>query len=149
MPGLGCFRDLDEDLQRAFHELVKARGLSVDVARYMMDYMSNKESTEYVRWLHKLKSFFTCWILLWKYSFVYLHSDISNEIKLYVIFYLSCVVSKAKRNSYRFYLWHQHFVGYAKLIRGCLGCFWRTHLISFIDLGFPHLRCLLQHDSNL
>jgi complement component 1 Q subcomponent-binding protein len=51
---------LDEDLQRAFHELVKARGLSLDVARYMMEYMSSKESTEYVRWLHKLKAFFTC-----------------------------------------------------------------------------------------
>lgn len=53
------FEDLDENLQRAFHELLKARGLSARVARYMMDYMSGKEHREYIRWLHKLKAFFT------------------------------------------------------------------------------------------
>ncbi|MCO5556749.1 hypothetical protein L7F22_010301 [Adiantum nelumboides] len=53
------FEDLGEDLQRAFHELLKARGLTAKVARQMMDYMSDKEQREYARWLHRLKNFLT------------------------------------------------------------------------------------------
>lgn len=54
------FEDLDEKLQDAFLALLKARGLTKKVARYMMDYMSGKEEREYIGWLHRLCNFLTC-----------------------------------------------------------------------------------------
>ncbi|KAI5061170.1 hypothetical protein GOP47_0023675 [Adiantum capillus-veneris] len=53
------FEDLGENLQRAFHELLKAKGLTSKVAWQMMDYMCDKEQREYVRWLQRLKDFLT------------------------------------------------------------------------------------------
>jgi complement component 1 Q subcomponent-binding protein len=50
--------DLDETLQRAFQDLLKARGLSAKVATYVMDYLSLKEHREYMRWLHNVETFF-------------------------------------------------------------------------------------------
>lgn len=54
-----CFEDLDENLQRAFHDLLKARGLTPRVATYVMDYLTGKEHREYMRWLHNVETFFT------------------------------------------------------------------------------------------
>lgn len=53
------FEDLDENLRRAFHDLLKARGLSIRVATNVMDYLTGKERREYVRWLRNVETFFT------------------------------------------------------------------------------------------
>lgn len=54
------FEDLDENLQQAFLGLLKDRGITVKVARYMLDYMSDKGQREYIGWLHRLNNFLTC-----------------------------------------------------------------------------------------
>ncbi|KAH7447905.1 hypothetical protein KP509_01G126700 [Ceratopteris richardii] len=51
------FEDLDEDLQQGFHEILEVRGLTAKFAWYMMDYMTDKEQREYVRWLHRVRDF--------------------------------------------------------------------------------------------
>lgn len=53
------FEDLDEGLQRAFHDLLKARGLTPKVATHVMDYLVVKEQREYMRWLHNVETFFS------------------------------------------------------------------------------------------
>ncbi|MCO5574316.1 hypothetical protein L7F22_028099 [Adiantum nelumboides] len=51
--------ELDENLQRAFHELLKARGLTPKIATYVLDYLTVKEHREYMRWLHNVETFFS------------------------------------------------------------------------------------------
>lgn len=53
------FDELDENLQRAFHDLLKARGISPKVATYVLDYLTVKEHREYMRWLHNVETFFS------------------------------------------------------------------------------------------
>lgn len=53
------FSELDEKLQQAFHDLLKARGLSPKIATYVLDYLTVKEHREYMRWLHNVETFFS------------------------------------------------------------------------------------------
>lgn len=53
------FGELDEKLQRAFHDLLKARGLTPKVATYVLDFLTVKEHREYMRWLHNVETFFS------------------------------------------------------------------------------------------
>eukprot|EP00249_Psilotum_nudum_P010666 c22687_g1_i1 orf=508-1293(-) len=51
------FLDLDENLQQAFFDLVKARGITARLATYLMDYLAAKEHREYMQWIQNVQSF--------------------------------------------------------------------------------------------
>lgn len=50
------FRDLDPKLQNALCKLLEARGINDELSGFLHEYMLNKDRTEFVRWLGKLKS---------------------------------------------------------------------------------------------
>ena len=49
--------DLDENLQKAFHKYLEIRGIKPSTTNYLHEYMINKDSREYLRWLKNLKEF--------------------------------------------------------------------------------------------
>lgn len=49
-------RDLDPKLQNALCKLLEARGINDELSGFLHEYMLNKDRTEFVRWLGKLKS---------------------------------------------------------------------------------------------
>ncbi|XVE69254.1 hypothetical protein DITRI_Ditri09bG0137700 [Diplodiscus trichospermus] len=51
------FHDLDENLQKAFHKYLEVRGIKPSTTNYLHEYMINKDSREYLRWLKNLKKF--------------------------------------------------------------------------------------------
>ncbi|XVF23965.1 hypothetical protein REPUB_Repub13aG0085200 [Reevesia pubescens] len=51
------FYDLDENLQKAFHKYLEIRGIKPSTTNYLHEYMINKDSREYLRWLKNLKKF--------------------------------------------------------------------------------------------
>ncbi|XWS56622.1 hypothetical protein CRYUN_Cryun09bG0102100 [Craigia yunnanensis] len=51
------FHDLDENLQKAFHKYLEIRGIKPSTTNYLHEYMINKDSREYLRWLKNLKKF--------------------------------------------------------------------------------------------
>ncbi|XP_042491494.1 uncharacterized protein At2g39795, mitochondrial-like, partial [Macadamia integrifolia] len=51
------FKDLDDELQNAYHEFLEERGLNDELAVFLHEYMVNKDKTELVRWLGNIKSF--------------------------------------------------------------------------------------------
>ncbi|XP_022745931.1 uncharacterized protein At2g39795, mitochondrial-like [Durio zibethinus] len=51
------FYDLDENLQKAFHKYLEIRGIKPSTTNYLHEYMINKDSQEYLRWLKNLKKF--------------------------------------------------------------------------------------------
>ncbi|XWS74922.1 hypothetical protein CRYUN_Cryun01aG0040100 [Craigia yunnanensis] len=51
------FHDLDEKLQKAFHKYLEIRGIKPSTTSYLHEYMINKDSREYLRWLKNLKKF--------------------------------------------------------------------------------------------
>ncbi|KAK9683492.1 hypothetical protein RND81_10G145000 [Saponaria officinalis] len=53
-PNLG---KLDPKLRKALHDYLEARGVNEDLAFFLHHYMVNKDRSELLRWLDKLKSF--------------------------------------------------------------------------------------------
>lgn len=51
------FSDLDENLQKAFHKYLEIRGIKPSTTNFLHEYMINKDSKEYLRWLNNLKRF--------------------------------------------------------------------------------------------
>eukprot|EP00252_Welwitschia_mirabilis_P017148 TRINITY_DN3805_c0_g1_i1.p1 TRINITY_DN3805_c0_g1~~TRINITY_DN3805_c0_g1_i1.p1 ORF type:complete len:250 (-),score=28.67 TRINITY_DN3805_c0_g1_i1:244-993(-) len=51
------FQDLDEKVQRGLYKFLEVRGITTDLANYLSEYMIQKESNEYIRWLKNLKAF--------------------------------------------------------------------------------------------
>ncbi|XP_020244610.1 uncharacterized protein At2g39795, mitochondrial-like, partial [Asparagus officinalis] len=51
------FNDLDENLQKAFHKYLELRGVTPITTNFLHEYMINKDSREYLRWLENLKAF--------------------------------------------------------------------------------------------
>lgn len=51
------FRDLDENLQKAFHKYLEIRGIKPSTTNFLHEYMINKDSREYLVWLKNLKKF--------------------------------------------------------------------------------------------
>lgn len=49
-------RDLDRKLQNALCKLLEERGINDELSGFLHEYMLNKDRTEFVRWLEKLKS---------------------------------------------------------------------------------------------
>lgn len=52
-----CCRDLDENLQKAFHKYLEIRGISPSTTNFLHEYMINKDSREYLIWMKDLKKF--------------------------------------------------------------------------------------------
>uniref|UniRef100_A0A0D9UWM6 Uncharacterized protein n=1 Tax=Leersia perrieri TaxID=77586 RepID=A0A0D9UWM6_9ORYZ len=50
------FIDLDEDLQKAFHQYLELRGITTRATNFLCEYMINKDSREYLIWLKKLQN---------------------------------------------------------------------------------------------
>lgn len=51
------FRELDDELQDSLYDFLEARGIDDDFAAFLHQYVTNKDKTEYIRWLEKVKSF--------------------------------------------------------------------------------------------
>ncbi|XP_010553052.1 PREDICTED: uncharacterized protein At2g39795, mitochondrial-like [Tarenaya hassleriana] len=51
------FEDLDENLQKAFLKFLEVRGIKASTTNFLIEYMANKDSREYLQWLKDLKSF--------------------------------------------------------------------------------------------
>ncbi|CAL1378994.1 unnamed protein product [Linum trigynum] len=51
------FGDLDENLQKAFLKYLEIRGINPKTTNFLIDYMGNKDSKEYVNWLNNIKKF--------------------------------------------------------------------------------------------
>ncbi|GAB2299726.1 hypothetical protein Dimus_033781 [Dionaea muscipula] len=51
------FSDLDENLQKGFHKYLEIRGIKPSTANFLHQYMIQKDSMEYLRWLEELKKF--------------------------------------------------------------------------------------------
>ncbi|CAN1770093.1 Uncharacterized protein At2g39795, mitochondrial [Linum perenne] len=51
------FGDLDENLQKAFHKYLEIRGIKPSTTNFLLEYMTNKDSREYLNWLNNLKKF--------------------------------------------------------------------------------------------
>ncbi|KAJ0027904.1 hypothetical protein Pint_35341 [Pistacia integerrima] len=51
------FTDLDENLQKAFHKYLEIRGIKPSTTNFLHEYMVNKDSKEYLRWLCNLQEF--------------------------------------------------------------------------------------------
>lgn len=50
-------RDLDENLQKAFHKYLEIRGIKPSTTNFLHEYMINKDSKEYLMWLKNVKAF--------------------------------------------------------------------------------------------
>lgn len=50
-------RDLDENLQKSFHKYLEIRGIKPSTTSFLHEYMINKDSREYVKWLENLQKF--------------------------------------------------------------------------------------------
>ncbi|KAI9154124.1 hypothetical protein LWI28_021296 [Acer negundo] len=51
------FTELDENLQKAFHKYLENRGIKPSTTNFLLEYMINKDSKEYLHWLNNLKKF--------------------------------------------------------------------------------------------
>ncbi|XP_059463645.1 uncharacterized protein At2g39795, mitochondrial-like [Corylus avellana] len=51
------FNDLDKNLKKAFHKYLEYRGINLGTAKFLGEYMRNKDSKEYLLWLNNIKSF--------------------------------------------------------------------------------------------
>ncbi|KAJ8423229.1 hypothetical protein Cgig2_027655 [Carnegiea gigantea] len=51
------FLDLDENLQKAFHKYLEIRGVKPSNTNFLHEYMIEKDSREYLRWLKNVKKF--------------------------------------------------------------------------------------------
>ncbi|OVA00280.1 Mitochondrial glycoprotein [Macleaya cordata] len=51
------FKDLDDELQTSLQEFMEARGVNDELAEFLHEYMMNKDKTEFIRWMGKVKSF--------------------------------------------------------------------------------------------
>ncbi|KAJ4847939.1 hypothetical protein Tsubulata_040433 [Turnera subulata] len=51
------FEDLDDNLQKAFYKYLDARGINPHTTNVLFEYMTNKDSREYLQWLQNLKNF--------------------------------------------------------------------------------------------
>ncbi|MQL76761.1 hypothetical protein Taro_009157 [Colocasia esculenta] len=51
------FTDLDEALQKEFHDFLARRGIKPSLASFLQDYMVKKEEREYLTWLKNMKEF--------------------------------------------------------------------------------------------
>ncbi|GLJ55243.1 hypothetical protein SUGI_1185280 [Cryptomeria japonica] len=52
-----AFTDLNENLQKSFHKYLEIRGVKGSLSIFLLEYMINKESREYIRWLKNVKQF--------------------------------------------------------------------------------------------
>ncbi|KAF9009928.1 mitochondrial glycoprotein [Cyathus striatus] len=55
--GPQVLRDLDVGVQEEFEKFLQERGINETVALFIPEYAEHKEQQEYVKWLHKVKSF--------------------------------------------------------------------------------------------
>uniref|UniRef100_A0A1J3HGS5 Uncharacterized protein, mitochondrial n=1 Tax=Noccaea caerulescens TaxID=107243 RepID=A0A1J3HGS5_NOCCA len=51
------FQELDENMRKSFYKFLETRGIKASVTDYMYEYMTKKDSREYLRWLNNLKNF--------------------------------------------------------------------------------------------
>ncbi|KAK9742419.1 hypothetical protein RND81_03G171400 [Saponaria officinalis] len=51
------FYDLDENLRKAFHKYLEIRGVKPSTTNFLHEYMIDKDSKEYIRWLKDVKTF--------------------------------------------------------------------------------------------
>ena len=50
-------RDLDENLQKAFHRFLEIRGIKPNITEFVADYLANKDSRERLQLLKDVKTF--------------------------------------------------------------------------------------------
>ncbi|KAJ8747119.1 hypothetical protein K2173_008918 [Erythroxylum novogranatense] len=51
------FNDLDENLQKAFHKYLEIRGIKPSTTNFLLEYMTEKDNREYLKWLNNIKDF--------------------------------------------------------------------------------------------
>ncbi|XP_028552371.1 uncharacterized protein At2g39795, mitochondrial isoform X2 [Dendrobium catenatum] len=51
------FSDLDENLQKAFHNYLEIRGISTETTNFLYKYLISKDDREYLTWLQNVKYF--------------------------------------------------------------------------------------------
>ncbi|CAK7325753.1 unnamed protein product [Dovyalis caffra] len=51
------FHDLDENLKKGLHKYLEIRGIKPSTTDFLLEYMINKDSREYLGWLNNLKQF--------------------------------------------------------------------------------------------
>lgn len=54
---LNSLRDLDENLQKAFHKYLEIRGIKPSTTNFLHGYMVDKDGREYLTWLKNLQKF--------------------------------------------------------------------------------------------
>ena len=57
-------RDLDENLQKAFHRFLEIRGIKPNITEFVADYLANKDSRERLQLLKDVKTFVDMWKLI-------------------------------------------------------------------------------------
>ncbi|KAL4280182.1 hypothetical protein GQ457_03G042410 [Hibiscus cannabinus] len=50
------FEELDEELQDSLYEFLEERSINDELAKFLHEYMGNKDKTEFIRWLETVKS---------------------------------------------------------------------------------------------
>lgn len=55
------FRDLNSKLHVGLYEFLKRRGINDELSVFLHNYMMNKDRTELIQWLRKIKSFMEEW----------------------------------------------------------------------------------------
>lgn len=51
------FKELDDELQELLYDFLETRGINDDLAVFLHQYMKNKDKTEFIHWMGKVKSF--------------------------------------------------------------------------------------------
>ncbi|GAA0151503.1 complement component [Lithospermum erythrorhizon] len=52
-----AFKDLDDDLQKAFHKYLDRRKISAQVVEFLQEYTTDKDTMEYFNWYNTVKHF--------------------------------------------------------------------------------------------
>jgi len=50
-------RELDDELQESLYDYLEERGINDELAAFLHQYMKQKDKTEYVRWMERVKAF--------------------------------------------------------------------------------------------
>ncbi|KAK9282311.1 hypothetical protein L1049_005225 [Liquidambar formosana] len=51
------FKELDDELQNSLYEFLERRGINDELAVFLHEYVTNKDKTEFIRWMGSVKSF--------------------------------------------------------------------------------------------
>ncbi|QCE02154.1 Mitochondrial glycoprotein [Vigna unguiculata] len=51
------FTELDDELQESLYDYLEERGINDELAAFLHQYMKQKDKTEYVRWMERVKAF--------------------------------------------------------------------------------------------